>query len=252
MIKIFNPSNPSNTLVTAFVSNVNNRYNDGVNKYYNNGKLLLKSTIPKIIFVDKIMFDLIGNNYDQTNTVIIEIKKNSIYFYNYLDQLFKFNLNTNNTNKDTLEYIFTICNKTEWIKEAIEINPFNTDNFVWVDFGIKHVVNCHDDIFIEKINNLQFKTYKNIRIGGIWNINLHCNFNIMKDIIWYFAGGVFGGDKTKLLLFADLMKSKCLEIINHHNTILWEVNIWYLIYMENKLIFDIYNCDHNSSIIDNY
>ena len=36
------------------------------------------------------------------------------------------------------------------------------------------------------------------------------------------------------------------------NTIMWEVNVWYLIYNENKLLFDIYDCDHTDSIIDNY
>ena len=33
---------------------------------------------------------------------------------------------------------------------------------------------------------------------------------------------------------------------------MWEVNIWYLVYKENKELFDNYYCNHNNTIIDNY
>ena len=53
-----------NTLVYAFVSSVNSRYENSINHYYELGKLLLLSSIPKIIFVDEPMFNLIDNNYE--------------------------------------------------------------------------------------------------------------------------------------------------------------------------------------------
>ena len=48
------------------------------------------------------------------------------------------------------------------------------------------------------------------------------------------------------------MKEKCITIMTTKNTIMWEVNIWYLIYIENKELFNIYKCDHNSSLVFNY
>ena len=36
-----------NTIVSAFVSNVNDRYDNALNRYYNFGKFLLKSNISK-------------------------------------------------------------------------------------------------------------------------------------------------------------------------------------------------------------
>jgi hypothetical protein len=46
---------------------------------------------------------------------------------------------------------------------------------------------------------------------------------------------------------------KCLEIIHTKNTIMWEVNIWYLIYSENKELFNPYTCNnHDDSVIYNY
>ena len=200
------------------------------------------------------MLDCIGENYNKENTLLVEISKNNYsYLHNYQHLLYNFHLNTDNYAKDTQEFIFTMCNKTEWIKKAIEINNFNTEHFIWIDFGIRYIFKEFTDIeFTEKINKLQFKTYDSVRIGGIWNINYSYNINIYKDISWYFAGGVFGGNIQSLITFADKMKTKCLEIINKHNTIMWEVNVWYLIYLECNNLFNIYNCDHNCSIIGNY
>jgi hypothetical protein len=145
-----------------------------------------------------------------------------------------------------------MCNKTEWIRQANLLNKFNTDNFMWIDFGIRYIFKCSDEEFIEKINELQFKKYENIRIGGIWDINNLYTFNIYRDITWYFAGGVFGGHKDALLQFADITKEKCIEIMTKKNTIMWETNIWYLIYKEEKLVFDIYHCNHDHSLVDYY
>ena len=44
------------TLVSAFISNVNNRDDRLLDKYYELGKVLLKTTINKIIFLDEIMY----------------------------------------------------------------------------------------------------------------------------------------------------------------------------------------------------
>ena len=76
-----------NTIVSAFVSNVNSRYEDSLKTYYNFGKLLLQSSVPKIIFVDQPMFDLIGENYDNTTTLIVKINAHDSYLYGYADQL---------------------------------------------------------------------------------------------------------------------------------------------------------------------
>jgi hypothetical protein len=243
-----------NTIVSAFVSNVNDRYDNALNRYYNFGKFLLKSNIPKIIFVDEIMFELIGEEYDKMKTLIVKIDKKTSYLYDYAHYLTKFQLNSTDYTKDTVEFMFTMCNKTEWMRQAINLNHFKTNNFIWIDFGIKHIFQgvCTDEEFVEKINRLKYKIYYNVRIGGIWNLNFKFNIDIYKDVAWYFAGGVFGGNKNSLLKFAELMKEKCIDIMTSKNTIMWEVNIWYLIYIENKGLFDSYDCNHNASLIDNY
>ena len=101
-----------NTIVSAFVSNVNDRYDNALNRYYNFGKFLLKSNIPKIIFVDEIMFELIGEEYDKMKTLIVKIDKKTSYLYDYARYLTKFQLNSTDYTKDTIEFMFTMCKRS--------------------------------------------------------------------------------------------------------------------------------------------
>ncbi len=242
------------TLVSGFLTNVNQKVDCNIDNFVNLGILFLKAKIPKIIFVDEGMYERI-NTYENEYTKIILINKTDYELYQYMnnDVLTNFFLNTDNTAKDTIEFMFTMCNKTEWIKQAIEVNHFNSEQFVWIDFGIRHVFRCDDDVFINIVESLQNKNYDDgVRIGTIWDLQHQYLFNIYKDITWYFAGGVFGGNKENLLKFANLTKEKCLQIISQEKTIMWEVNIWYLIYLENKELFETYHCGHDNFIITNY
>ena len=239
------------TIVSAFISNINTRKDRTIEKYIEYGKVLLQTKIQKIIFIDEIIFNEL-KNYSNELTYLIPIKKESMYLYKYKKLITNFNLNSTSPEKDSFEYMLTICSKTEWITKAIELNYFNSRNFIWIDFGIKHIFNCDDNEFIKKIENINNKIYKKIRIGSIWNPNIQYYGDIYKDIQWYFAGGVFGGDIKSILLFSEKTKEMCIKIIQEKNTIMWEVNIWYLIYKEIPELFDCYNCDHNSSLVDNY
>jgi hypothetical protein len=239
------------TLVSSFYSNVNKRQDRNFDNYLNYGIFLLKTNIPKIIFTDEYMYEKI-QQYENENTKIILSKKEDIYLYQYVGLLDNFDIHSTYPLKDTIEYIFIMCNKTEIIRKAIELNYFNTDNFVWVDFGIKHVFRCSDYEFMHNIESLNSKIYDKVRIASIWNLKLNYLFNIYKDVAWYFAGGVFGGNKEYLLEFANKTKEVCLDVVENQKTIMWEVNIWYLVYSKYSELFDYYSCDHNDSIIVNY
>ena len=239
------------TIVSAFISNVNSRKDRSIEKYIEYGKVLLQAKIQKIIFIDELIFDEL-NNCSNEFTHLIPIKKESIYLYKYKDLLCNFNLNSTSPEKDSLEYMFTMCSKTEWITKAIELNYFNSINFVWIDFGIRHMFKCDDNEFIQKIKNINKTIYKKTRIASIWNPDIQYYGDIYKDVTWYFAGSVFGGDIKSLLIFSEKTKEMCIKVIEEKNTIMWEVNIWYLVYKEMPDLFDCYTCDHNSCIIENY
>ena len=76
--------------------------------------------------------------------------------------------------------------------------------------------------------------------------------NIFKEFKPTAVVGVGGYSSFPVLRFAQLTKEMCVRTILEKNTIMWEVNIWYLIYQENPDLFDFYDCEHDRTMIDGY
>lgn len=228
------------SIVSAFITNVNN--NRAIDKYILHGTKLLNMKYNKIIYIEEEIYYKYFANNNFINTQFRLLSKSEIYLYNYA----KFIENMperRNIDKDTIDYFFVQCNKTEWIREAIRENYFDSDYFVWIDFGINHVLSFD-------LNNYNFDiTYRNkIRFAG----GIKSNDDLYNYPQWFFLGGIFGGPKDKLIQFADLVKNKCINTIMDKKLIMWEINIWYLVYLENPELFDIYFANHDDSMIYNY
>jgi len=250
---------PSDVLiVSAFMANITTpqclETNENNKKYTEYFIPLLQANVNKIIFIDSSVVDRY-KSYENHNTRIIPFVKESSYLYEHMHKITDFHPNNNNPEKDTIQYMFTQCHKTEWVKQAIEMTSSDTtppSQYIWVDFGVKHMCKCSNEEFIKKIERLATCIYNKVRIASIWNPDTEYSNNIYRDMCWYFGGSVFGGNRAFLLEFARIMKMVCLEIIETKHTIMWEVNIWYLVYKRMRFLFMPYTCDHNSSIIDNY
>jgi len=240
------------TIVSCFITNVNNIKYRNTDKYLELGKLLIECDVPKVIFMNQYLIDSI-KDYNRENTIFIPFEKEDLFFYKYKNDITEFSVDTDNVDKDTLDYMLLMNNKTEFIQKAIELNPFHTEQFIWIDFGIKHVINVSND-YTKYINNLNNKSYENVRIPYIIDPRIYNNNNkdIYKNINWYFAGGVFGGSSQKLLLFVEKCREKVKEVIREKKSLMWEVNIWYLVFLENKKLFYLYQANHNDSILKNY
>lgn len=243
------------TIVSAFMCNVMPRPDRTPDKYYEHALGLLLSSAPKIIFLDEPMYNLVleKNQYDSTTTVIIPFNKDKMLWYDKKDTL-THDIISLTPDKDTVEFFITMCNKTNWVNKAIELNPFNTDQFVWIDFGIHYIFkgSVPFSYTSELISTIATKEYDLVRIGNIVDFNLIYNLNLKQNICWYFAGGVFGGKKDALIYFNELMRLHCDSMIDTDNCLLWEVNIWNNIYREIPQLFLPYKCDHDLSILMNY
>ena len=134
---------------------------------------------------------------------------------------------------------------------AIEENPFQTEQFVWIDFGIFHMI--RDELyFAVALKNLVRKHYKQVRIGSCVDLYYPCTKDVFREVLWYFAGSIFGGGKVQLLEFADTMKDFTTQLILEKHHIMWEINIWYILFHSNPQLFSCYRCNHNLSILENY
>jgi hypothetical protein len=241
----------NSTIVSAFISNINGRQEIDLAKYIENGRKLMSQNVDKVIFIEKKIYE---NYYSQDSfpkTHIVFFEKSEIYLYEYLPKITNFQIHSTHPEKDTVEFMFVQCHKTEWVRRAMDINPFSSDQFIWVDFGLYHVIR-NDSQFKEEIENIVTKKSEKLSIASCWNPNQWFWKDIYADVAWFFAGGVFGGHTDALYKFADYTKQKCIDIIHSHKHIMWEVNIWYLVYKDHPEIFKTYPGDHNVSILKNY
>lgn len=238
------------TIVTSFIVS-NARPDRNVSTYLALGRKLVNCKVPMVIFMDDAYMDQLE---PMEHVHMIAVNKDSLELNRYRDRLTHFKVNTPTPYKDTLDYIILMCSKTELMCKAVHLNPFHTEHFVWVDFGIDHLFIDKDQIFIDGIQAMQYNGDK-IRMGRIWDPNasyFRDPDDIYDNIAWYFAGGVFGGKQSALLEFETQMKKKCIQIIQERRSLMWEVNIWRLIYLDNPQLFSLYECDHNPSLILNY
>jgi hypothetical protein len=244
---------PGATIVSAFMANINYRADRSYDTYLILAKQLLRVEINKVIFIDRSVLHHF-TKFANENTTIIPFVKEANYLYEYKDKLPDFELNTKNPGKDSLEYMFTMCYKTEFVRKAIQLNNYNASQFIWLDLGIKHTMNnISEEEFAKKILRLQYLEYPlHVRIGAIWNPDRHYRLDLYKDICWCFAGGIFGGNIKSLIQFADLTKETILNTMNEKKTIMWEINIWKLIYNMDRWKFLFYTCGHDNLMIDNY
>ena len=235
------------TIVTCYLES-NRRPDRDTSAYVTLGRKLLACKVPLVLFMDELYMDQIE---PMDHVHCIPIRQDSLELYAYKDQLTQFKVTTDAPHKDTMEYILLMCSKTEFVRKAMEVNPFQTDPFVWVDFGIRHIFQ-DEATFVHGIQQLHYSGDQ-VRIGSIWNPAVQVDPSHMYTrIAWYFAGGVFGGKQSALLELDTLVKQKCIELIQQSHHLMWEVNVWWLIYLEHPTLFSLYTCDHDSSLVLRY
>jgi len=190
-----------------------------------------------------------------------------LFLWSYCSVANKFALNTGNPGKDTLEYMMVQCQKSEWMAIATQLSShIRMDNssakeYVWVDFGVFHMFRGKIDVFqLElytmraRINRrlLQFGESDRLTFARCWDPAHLYHGDIYKDVNWLFAGSVFGGSAKRIQQFALLVREKCFQVLRERNTLMWEINIWVLIYREVPELFSLYPSDHSEIIFRGY
>jgi len=283
--------------VSAFISRVNQRHDRCLEKYIDYGKKWMALPYPKIVFMEH---DVVSEYLPETQNKQYEHKSDGVwynettwiqyfnprtmYFYEYVDKVrIPLDIHTQNPNKDTLEYMFVQCYKTEWMSLAIqhysvlipvlERMGYKTEpqhlQYMWNDFGIFHMFEKHNPypelLFrecyekLEKRNATRYQIalehnydFSKVYFSSCWgNIGLGSH-DIYRNICWVFAGSVFSGFQTPLLKLSGFMREKCIELMTKHGRLMWEVNVWVLLKNEHPELFDYYICNHDPTMITHF
>lgn len=226
------------TIVSALID-TSSKYRS-IDKYIELGKKLIDLPFPKIIFIDEKLSSLLPKN---DLTLYINFVWKDVSLFEREEEIKNLKCSSNCPIKDTYQYHIINLEKTEWVRRAVTINPFKTDNFMWIDFGVFHMLKSDPT---EKLSNILQKDRNKVVIPGCYHPD-KTPAKYFHYPLWCFCGTIFIGDKTSLIKFADLIKKKREEIYFENRIISWEVNLWAVSYDE-TIIEWVYG-DHNDKIL---
>jgi hypothetical protein len=156
-----------------------------------------------------------------------------------------------NKGKDTEYYMYLMNSKIDFVKKTIDINPFSSEHFAWIDFNIPYIFKNVDKT-IQDIKIMSQRNYNHsfLTMPGCWHFKVNDINYIKSKICWRFCGGFFLGDKVSLIEFYKLSCENFNEFLMQTNTLVWEVNYWTWLETNKNFKPIWYESDHNDSIIN--
>lgn len=160
--------------------------------------------------------------------------------------------NSRSEQKDTKEYILLMNAKTEFLKIAIEANPFGSTHYAWIDFNIYHIFGGKEQRVFELLQGLSRRTMAPyfLTLPGCWNKeNVNESF-LLNDICWRFCGGFFIGSADRALEFDAYYTRYFEDFLRTKKKLVWEVNFWAYVELAHSLSVIWYPGDHNEKILE--
>ena len=265
--KCVNPIKSLPTIVTMIYNirekennSSNCEFNHKIDKYLESAMIfILKLPFPLIIFtdIDDAMIDKINQARKDLNlldkTFIYKKPFENTYFYKDLDKITeiqlqgKFRILNGVINHETPMYVILNNNKFGFIENAIELNPFNSTHFIWMDFGINHVAQ-NTELIHEWITHVPDKI-KQLCINPYLE-PIEDQKQMFQNIYHHTAGGLFSGSKENLLVYSALFKQKTQQIYDDEWYQIDEA-VMTMVQRENENLFEFFYGDYQG-IISNY
>ena len=171
------------TFVTTYINIQSSYEKNAVNEYNNDSfyiekfKHLLELDINLIIFIDEVSKTKI-EKYVITNKKIkfIVINFDDLYLSKYVPQIYKNREGSiiYKNSRNIPEWAVITLSKSEILIKAIEINPFGTEIYCWIDFGIYRPTHPYINYSIEELKK---------QIEDLQNSNIYINNTIHMGLI---------------------------------------------------------------------
>ena len=231
---------PSVTIVSCYYrvksKHSHSKYNEWIRIFLSN----LRNNI--VIFTSDDLVDYLKQiGRANTNMLIItkEFEDIDIFKqYNIWDQQYDMDPQKNIRTKEC----YVIWNsKMNFLKEAIELNPFKSDKFVWTDIGC-----LRDKRYCNYIAN--YPLYKNISNDKLDIVLIKPYTNLNQSVFQnevHLAGAIFGSSKEILLKIIPLYYHYFNEYISKNLFIGCDQQILSSVYTQHKELFNVITPNKN-------
>lgn len=158
-------------------------------------------------------------------------------------------LNKSSSICDTIEYITLVHCKPDFLKMAVELDPFRSDKFCWIDFGITHIAKASAQDFRDIIHYMPDKMRICI-INPVSSTFLEYKHELYREYFCGASAGILSGSKEAILEFHDLYMKEYNNMISLGYYGLDEVIIGILL-LENESKFVSYYASDYDFILKN-
>ena len=154
--------------------------------------------------------------------------------------------------KDVIKYMALMNAKMEFVRDAIEKNPFGSQTFAWMDFSMAYIFNQKETTLskLEAVSKRDWTNKPFMLIPGCWApAEANNNTAIISAVHWRFCGTFFMGDAGSLMDFYRIYLENYPRCIQDTQKWLWEVNVWAWLEANTEWKPQWYCADHNDRII---
>jgi hypothetical protein len=156
-----------------------------------------------------------------------------------------------NPEKDTEAFLQYQHCKHEILELAMEKNPFNSNNFAWVDFNITQLFRNAEKSKkqLQAIGNCSPKM-PFFAIPGCWekwDMKRHAHH--LDNIHWRFCGCFFVADHESMRRFCKLYRDFFPRFLKETKKLVWDVNFWAWLEHNSEWTPTWFIADHNDSCL---
>lgn len=246
---------PTVTFVTALIDLREDRTKDKpIETCFSHFHKLVESGISLCVFASPIfkteLEDLCQNHNNIHLITTIELDDLNIYMNIKSNTLLTLP-NNRTIHHDTYNFMALMNSKVEFVKMAIDLDPFKTTHFAWIDFSIYHVIKN-----IETLQRLHTFGHSSLNdkmmiFPACWDkhVSVERIKGVVDQIHWRFCGGFFIGDKMSMLDFYKYYQVHFPRFLEQTRKLVWEVNFWAWLEHETDWNPHSYLADHNDSML---
>lgn len=196
----------------------------GLSEYLELGRHVMDIDLPIIVYTDseevrEVVTEQRKGREDKTMVVWLPIE--DTFFYKDMDvlttRMTEFPIANMNPKKDTPLYVTLNNDKFDFLERSIKENPFSSEYFMWIDFGIRHCAGEGDYNALMR----DWVPFLKRHEGLIHHLRIHTvvksSSATWKDyfgfIYHHIAGSMFGGGTQALLEYIELYKEQWRVIL---------------------------------------
>lgn len=217
---------------------IKNKHGNNFEKWF---RTTLKVNCPYVFFSDKETIEIIKKYRGNLPTYYIECDIKDFNTYKFKDRMV-----THPIHCPSIELTLIWNEKIFLIQKAIELNPFKSEYFMWMDAGICSFRNkMPPNIQFPNINKLNNLPKDKFIYSSSHNFTYNEKFIKGQYHLHHHVSGTYLFHKNVINKFVDIYK-KYLNLIDE-NDIWTDQVIWTLIYRDNKELF-FKLCDNYGTI----